>query len=191
MIDSVDDRRPGHSSTQGSGKAIEGGTGSIQGINGGGKIGSKKTKFRYGNYTRYYGYRTPTNMETDPRLEHMEPEWFAGKDCLDIGCNAGNFTIAVGTIRCTHTHTLPGNRTLLSALPQPCLQQRGTHHTNTHFPTPSPAATYSYEPGAADRYAPESIVGMDIDSKLIRQALKHLQVCECAVYVCVARAFAC
>ena len=50
-------------------------------------------KFIYGNYNRYYGYRTPS-ME-DKRLECMKREWFDGKHVLDIGCNVGNLTLSL------------------------------------------------------------------------------------------------
>lgn len=52
--------------------------------------GTKKT-FHLGNYDRYYGYRTH-----DTRLYLFKKEWFYGLRCLDIGCNQGNITIAVG-----------------------------------------------------------------------------------------------
>ena len=32
---------------------------------------------------------------SDGRLELLQPSWFHGKDCLDIGCNAGAFSAAV------------------------------------------------------------------------------------------------
>lgn len=53
-----------------------------------------KQKFVYGNYTRYYGYRT--EGAADPRLNIIKKEWFQGKRCLDIGCNTGQFTLSVG-----------------------------------------------------------------------------------------------
>ncbi|GAV08951.1 hypothetical protein RvY_18567 [Ramazzottius varieornatus] len=49
-------------------------------------------RFRFGNYNRYYGYR---EVATDPRYPLMRPEWFEGKDCLDVGCNTGQFTLAL------------------------------------------------------------------------------------------------
>lgn len=51
-------------------------------------------KFVYGNYNRYYGYRNP-DVEQDVRLNSLRPEWFAGKDILDIGCNVGHITLAI------------------------------------------------------------------------------------------------
>ncbi|KAM0884189.1 hypothetical protein ACQ4PT_031140 [Festuca glaucescens] len=38
------------------------------------------------------------NVGEDPRLEIFRKEWFAGKDCLDIGCNQGLVTIGLGLI---------------------------------------------------------------------------------------------
>ena len=45
-----------------------------------------KPKFQYGNYNRYYGYRLEGS---DPRFRFFDPDWFRGKDVLDIGCNVG------------------------------------------------------------------------------------------------------
>jgi len=53
-------------------------------------------RFIYGNYDRYYGYRT-LGAEDDARLRLLDPAWFRGKDVLDIGCNTGMPTIAIGT----------------------------------------------------------------------------------------------
>lgn len=50
-------------------------------------------KFQYGNYCKYYGYRNP-NCE-DSRLRVMKPEWFRGKEVLDVGCNVGHLTLNV------------------------------------------------------------------------------------------------
>ncbi|XP_053122366.1 7SK snRNA methylphosphate capping enzyme [Hemicordylus capensis] len=50
-------------------------------------------KFQYGNYCKYYGYRNP-NCE-DSRLRVMKPEWFEGKEVLDVGCNVGHLTLSV------------------------------------------------------------------------------------------------
>ncbi|KAK3593258.1 hypothetical protein CHS0354_012348 [Potamilus streckersoni] len=52
------------------------------------------TKFIYGNYNRYYGYRNQDH-ENDKRLQSLKLEWFEGKDVLDIGCNVGHLTLAV------------------------------------------------------------------------------------------------
>ncbi|KAF8796109.1 7SK snRNA methylphosphate capping enzyme-like [Argiope bruennichi] len=50
-------------------------------------------KFRFGNYHQYYGYRN--QGQQDNRILCMKQEWFNGKDVLDIGCNAGHFTLAI------------------------------------------------------------------------------------------------
>ncbi|XP_060112010.1 7SK snRNA methylphosphate capping enzyme [Heteronotia binoei] len=50
-------------------------------------------KFQYGNYCKYYGYRNP-DCE-DSRLRVMRPEWFQGKEVLDVGCNVGHLTLSV------------------------------------------------------------------------------------------------
>lgn len=54
----------------------------------------QKERFQYGNYNRYYGYRTMENDE-DPRIELFRPEWFTDKDVLDIGCNVGQVTMKI------------------------------------------------------------------------------------------------
>ncbi|KAM6970020.1 7SK snRNA methylphosphate capping enzyme-like, partial [Aplochiton taeniatus] len=53
-----------------------------------------RQKFQYGNYSKYYGYRTPGASE-DPRTRVLRPEWFQGKKVLDLGCNAGHMTLHV------------------------------------------------------------------------------------------------
>ncbi|KAI4974675.1 probable RNA methyltransferase At5g51130 [Hordeum vulgare subsp. vulgare] len=77
-----------------------GGSGGGGGAGGGGGRRGKKRKnkggaFIYGNYRNYYGYRIDRNVGEDPRLEIFKKEWFAGKDCLDIGCNQGLVTIGL------------------------------------------------------------------------------------------------
>lgn len=59
-----------------------------------GPQGKEKSRFQYGNYCRYYGYRNPFRSD-DPRLRVLRPEWFRGKAVLDIGCNVGHLTLAV------------------------------------------------------------------------------------------------
>ncbi len=62
---------------------------------GGGGGGEKKKHFPfiYGNYSGYYGYRTPS--VEDARLKMLTRSMFEGKRCLDIGCNAGELTAAI------------------------------------------------------------------------------------------------
>ncbi|TRZ09796.1 hypothetical protein HGM15179_017330 [Zosterops borbonicus] len=50
-------------------------------------------KFQYGNYCKYYGYRNP-DVE-DSRLRALKPEWFRGKEVLDVGCNVGHLTLSI------------------------------------------------------------------------------------------------
>jgi 7SK snRNA methylphosphate capping enzyme len=50
--------------------------------------------YRYGNYSGYYGYRVGPTLE-DHRLLAFLPEWFAGRRCLDIGCNEGLLTLSL------------------------------------------------------------------------------------------------
>ncbi|KAG9281561.1 7SK snRNA methylphosphate capping enzyme-like [Astyanax mexicanus] len=54
----------------------------------------KKKKFQYGNYDKYYGYRNP-GLTEDPRLRTLKPEWFRGKEVLDLGCNTGRLTLSI------------------------------------------------------------------------------------------------
>ncbi|XP_039193789.1 7SK snRNA methylphosphate capping enzyme [Crotalus tigris] len=54
---------------------------------------AERNKFQYGNYCKYYGYRNP-DCE-DVRLRAMKPEWFRGREVLDIGCNVGHLTLSV------------------------------------------------------------------------------------------------
>ncbi|KAF4113713.1 7SK snRNA methylphosphate capping enzyme [Onychostoma macrolepis] len=53
-----------------------------------------KKKFHYGNYNKYYGYRNP-GLSEDPRIRVMDPEWFRGKEVLDLGCNTGHLTLSI------------------------------------------------------------------------------------------------
>ncbi|XP_075421078.1 7SK snRNA methylphosphate capping enzyme [Tenrec ecaudatus] len=50
-------------------------------------------KFQYGNYCKYYGYRNPSCE--DGRLRVLKPEWFRGRDVLDLGCNVGHLTLSI------------------------------------------------------------------------------------------------
>lgn len=54
----------------------------------------QRKKFQYGNYNKYYGYRNPGASE-DLRLRVFKPEWFKGKDVLDLGCNSGHLTLYI------------------------------------------------------------------------------------------------
>ncbi|XP_034745919.1 7SK snRNA methylphosphate capping enzyme [Etheostoma cragini] len=54
----------------------------------------QQKKFQYGNYNKYYGYRNPGASE-DGRVRVLRPEWFEGKDVLDLGCNSGHLTLYI------------------------------------------------------------------------------------------------
>ncbi|XP_053625237.1 7SK snRNA methylphosphate capping enzyme bin3-like [Plodia interpunctella] len=56
----------------------------------------KNSRYQYGNYDRYYGYRN-LNAMMDVRLQvfEMHRHLFHNKDVLDIGCNVGHISIAV------------------------------------------------------------------------------------------------
>ncbi|XP_008545981.1 7SK snRNA methylphosphate capping enzyme [Microplitis demolitor] len=60
------------------------------------KFREKNSRYQYGNYDRYYGYRNP-HHEIDPRLTvfAQRKELFYNKDILDIGCNIGHITLSV------------------------------------------------------------------------------------------------
>jgi 7SK snRNA methylphosphate capping enzyme len=88
-----------------------GGAATDSGVGGGEK--KKHFPFIYGNYSGYYGYRSPS--VEDARLKLLMRGMFEGKRCLDIGCNAGELTITI-----------------------------------------------------AQRYAPQHILGVDIDGSLVR-----------------------
>ncbi|XP_030603120.1 7SK snRNA methylphosphate capping enzyme [Archocentrus centrarchus] len=55
---------------------------------------NQQKKFQYGNYNKYYGYRNPGCSE-DPRVRLLRPEWFKGKEVLDLGCNSGHVTLYI------------------------------------------------------------------------------------------------
>uniref|UniRef100_A0A8C4DNW7 RNA methyltransferase n=1 Tax=Dicentrarchus labrax TaxID=13489 RepID=A0A8C4DNW7_DICLA len=57
----------------------------------------QKKKFQYGNYNKYYGYRNPGASE-DPRVRVLRPEWFEGKEVLDLGCNSGHLTLYIAKV---------------------------------------------------------------------------------------------
>jgi hypothetical protein len=66
---------------------------------------SKKV-YLYGNYDSYYGYRKPkqgsgdeipADAIEDDRLRLFQKAWFQDKTVLDIGCNTGMLTMAIGT----------------------------------------------------------------------------------------------
>lgn len=58
------------------------------------KPNQQQKKFQFGNYNQYYGYRNPGAIE-DARIRVFKPEWFQGKEVLDLGCNTGHMTLTI------------------------------------------------------------------------------------------------
>lgn len=58
------------------------------------KFNAKMARFRYGNYSKYYGYRL-ADLEEDTRFQCLKKHWFEGKSVLDIGCNIGHITLTI------------------------------------------------------------------------------------------------
>ena len=59
----------------------------------------RNRRYEFGNYSRYYGYRNP-HHEEDMRLKYLKPDWFRGKEVLDVGCNQGDVTCAIARLFC-------------------------------------------------------------------------------------------
>ena len=56
-----------------------------------------KKKYIYGNFPGYYGYRNKAlDLMQDPRIVVMDKSWFEDRKVLDIGCNSGQLTLALG-----------------------------------------------------------------------------------------------
>lgn len=51
-------------------------------------------QYKYGNYSRYYGYRC-SNKFSDGRMQCFNKMWFKDKDVLDVGCNSGQLTLLI------------------------------------------------------------------------------------------------
>ncbi|KAL3915791.1 MAG: hypothetical protein SGPRY_007082, partial [Prymnesium sp.] len=64
----------------------------------GGEEGGSIEWFIYGNYDAYYGYRHLKGaVGPEPRVLALREEWFRGRECLDVGCNAGQLTLSLAT----------------------------------------------------------------------------------------------
>ena len=57
------------------------------------KFRKKDETFQFGNYNRYYGYRTTDG--DDLRLRAFPRDFFHAKDVLDVGCNIGHVTLLI------------------------------------------------------------------------------------------------
>lgn len=49
-----------------------------------------KETYVYGNYPGYYGVRLD-----DTRLQALDRNWFHGRECVDVGCHEGVFTLSI------------------------------------------------------------------------------------------------
>lgn len=56
---------------------------------------AKGSKYHYGNYDKYYGYRNGGMFEDDPRFSLLSKDMFKGKCVLDIGSNTGQVTVRI------------------------------------------------------------------------------------------------
>lgn len=89
----------------------------------------KNSRYQYGNYDRYYGYRN-LNAMMDIRLQvfEMNQHLFQNKDVLDIGCNVGHISIAIA-----HRY---GARSVVGVDIDPVLIGRAKKSLNTYVPVP-------------------------------------------------------
>ena len=114
---------------------------------------STKPKFQYGNYNRYYGYRLEGS---DPRLQFFDPEWFRGKDVLDIGCNVGEVTMAIARdMLPTSILGLDIDPTLISKA-QKTVSQYANRKVPSAMATPNPGMTEPV-PAKTERFFPQSL----------------------------------
>ncbi|XP_041977119.1 7SK snRNA methylphosphate capping enzyme bin3-like [Aricia agestis] len=90
----------------------------------------KNSRYQYGNYDRYYGYRN-LNAMMDIRLQvfEMHRHLFQNKDVLDIGCNVGHISIAVA-------RTL-GAKSVVGIDIDPALVGRARKNLQSFVPVPS------------------------------------------------------
>eukprot|EP01025_Chloroclados_australasicus_P024322 TRINITY_DN2441_c0_g1_i4.p2 TRINITY_DN2441_c0_g1~~TRINITY_DN2441_c0_g1_i4.p2 ORF type:complete len:458 (+),score=42.65 TRINITY_DN2441_c0_g1_i4:2831-4204(+) len=58
----------------------------------------EKQVYQYGNFPNYYDIRRNTDTIIDPRVMHLEREWFQGKSVLDIGCHRGHVSLQIARI---------------------------------------------------------------------------------------------
>eukprot|EP00794_Sanderia_malayensis_P015219 gene15219-16793_t len=95
------------------------------------KFREKDSKYRYGNYNRYYGYRN-ANMFEDDRVQSFQKDWFEGKTCLDIGCNVGHLTLHIAK------HFNP--KSLLGVDIDETLIRAARNNIRNYLPTKNPQA---------------------------------------------------
>ena len=112
---------------------------------------TKQAKFQYGNYNRYYGYRLEGS---DPRLQYLDPDWFRGKDVLDIGCNVGEVTMAIARDMLPTSITgIDIDPTLISKA-RKMISQYANRKVPSAMATPNPGIP---EPPKTERFFPQSL----------------------------------
>lgn len=109
------------------------------------KIWAMSEGFRIdqGNYHGYYKKRG--DVFGDHRLEWMRKEWFVGKSCLDIGCNDGQFTIAMAKHFLPHKvlgvdidkHLIESACARVKRLKYDLVQSKGKEHHRDQSSTPA------------------------------------------------------
>ncbi|CAK9799325.1 7SK snRNA methylphosphate capping enzyme [Anthophora quadrimaculata] len=110
----------------------------------------KDSRYQYGNYNRYYGYRNSHHdMDTRLTVFAQRKYLFFGKDVLDIGCNIGHITLSVARDFSAHSVTgIDIDRTLINIARKNikhyvnCVQSpagnEDNHHDVNFFPMSMP-----------------------------------------------------
>lgn len=138
---------------------------------------AKKPHFIHGNYNRYYGYRNP-QMEIDHRLTKLKPEWFEGKDVLDIGCNVGHITLAIA--QNFHPKKIVGtdiDHNLIRAARHNIRNYLSKKHGDVSYPSSS---TINYGPIEAPPIAdnrqgfPRNVIFMQVSTSCLFASLRIL-----------------
>ena len=126
-----------------------------------------RTTYQYGNYEAYYGYRyanlgprrgaDPVGL--DPRLGALDPSWFRGGTCLDIGCNAGHLTIAIA-----QTFEVAS---MLGVDIDAALVTKACEHLRAHERAAAPSAPLQQPRAPAPR--PPTVAGTSLDNDDFRR----------------------
>lgn len=75
----------------------------------------KKKRFIYGNYDEYYKVKGWKDSWHDVRVDKMDPQWFHGKKCLDVGCNIGIVSILIASqFGVSHMHGVDIDENLIA-----------------------------------------------------------------------------
>lgn len=113
-----------------------------------------KTSFQYGNYNRYYGYRLDGS---DPRIAYFDPEWFRGKDILDIGCNVGEVTMAIARDMAPKTILGVDIDEVLVNKAQKLLKQYANTKVPSAMATPNPGVEVGSASKKTEQLFPQSL----------------------------------